>query len=283
MSAGDFIPVGGAAVAEAPIKGEIVTDPKRIEQIRAEHKVDLDPFVDAAMSITVETAEDAEGATEVLTEIARRKKALESERKKLARPVDDAKKAIQNLFNGLKAPLDEAREILEPKVIAFQEAEDRRIAKENAERERENIERMKAEQARIDAERAEAKRLADEAAAAAREASERMASEQSAQAEVEALAAAERARQAEQELAIKREEQPAFELAEREEAITTVQTARGSATRRKVWTFEVTDPSSVPRQFLTVDEKAIRAAVKDGEREIPGVRIFEESSLAVRG
>ncbi len=59
----------------------------------------------------------------------------------------------------------------------------------------------------------------------------------------------------------------------------TIRTAGGSATMVTSWQFEITDPDSVPRQFLKVDETAIRKAVRDGLREIPGVRIFEESNF----
>lgn len=48
------------------------------------------------------------------------------------------------------------------------------------------------------------------------------------------------------------------------------------------WTFEVTDGNQVPREYLMVDEKKVAAAVKDGKREIAGVRIFEKTGLSVR-
>lgn len=66
------------------------------------------------------------------------------------------------------------------------------------------------------------------------------------------------------------------------EKATTVRTAEGSAIQRTQWTFEVVDPALVPREYLTVDEKAIRAAVKAGVREIPGVRIYEEFVTVIR-
>ena len=50
----------------------------------------------------------------------------------------------------------------------------------------------------------------------------------------------------------------------------------------KTWAFEITDASTVPRAYLIVDEKAIRQAVRDGVRTIPGVRIYQEESLRVR-
>lgn len=66
------------------------------------------------------------------------------------------------------------------------------------------------------------------------------------------------------------------------ERATTVRTAKGSAIQRTQWTFEVVDPLLVPREYLMVDEKAIRAAVRAGVREIPGVRIYEEFVTVIR-
>ena len=59
----------------------------------------------------------------------------------------------------------------------------------------------------------------------------------------------------------------------------TIRAASGSATMVKTWKYEVIDPDIVPREFTMIDEKAIRAAVKDGIREIPGVRIFEDTNV----
>lgn len=48
------------------------------------------------------------------------------------------------------------------------------------------------------------------------------------------------------------------------------------------WTHRVTDPDKVPRQYLMVNEAAIKAAVKGGTRTIPGVEIFEAAKTAIR-
>jgi hypothetical protein len=52
---------------------------------------------------------------------------------------------------------------------------------------------------------------------------------------------------------------------------------------RERWVFEVTDPDRVPREFLMVDERLIRAEVnaKEGLAKIPGVRIW--STLKPQG
>jgi len=63
----------------------------------------------------------------------------------------------------------------------------------------------------------------------------------------------------------------------------TVRADTGSATIKKVWTFQVENPALVPEQYKVVDEHRIRAAIASGIREIPGVRIYLEPQVAVRG
>lgn len=48
------------------------------------------------------------------------------------------------------------------------------------------------------------------------------------------------------------------------------------------WVHEVTDAAQVPREYLMVNEAAIKAAIAGGRREIPGVRIFEQVRTAIR-
>lgn len=281
----DFQRAGGTAVAPEPqaetVTGQIVT-PEEVAAIKAEREEKINPFVDSAKSITIEDAEDAEGATEVLAEIARRLKSLEEERKGLVAPINEAKNRVQNLYNGLKAPLEEARNILQPKLIAFQEAEEERVRQENIKREQELQAKRRAEEERIAAGRKAALEASKAATAEAQKATEALAETGDAEAEAKALEAAEAARIAAEELAAKREERPAFELAEREEASATVKTTSGSFTVKKVWTGEVVDESLVPREYLVVDQTKINAAVKAGQRSIPGVNIYQKSIGSTR-
>lgn len=50
----------------------------------------------------------------------------------------------------------------------------------------------------------------------------------------------------------------------------------------KRWVFEITDSSLIPKEFLMVNEVAIRQAVLAGERTIPGVNIFQSESISLR-
>jgi len=72
-----------------------------------------------------------------------------------------------------------------------------------------------------------------------------------------------------------------------EEAVTALQAisekpkATGVHTVKR-WTYEVIDVTSVPEEFLAVDDTEVKAAIKGGVREIAGLRIYQDESLAVR-
>ena len=56
----------------------------------------------------------------------------------------------------------------------------------------------------------------------------------------------------------------------------------GKSATRKVWAFEVEDVAKVPLHYLRVDVVAINEAIRNGIREISGVRIYQKNTLQVR-
>lgn len=52
--------------------------------------------------------------------------------------------------------------------------------------------------------------------------------------------------------------------------------------QRSVIRFELVDLSQVPRDYLCLDEARVREAIKAGVRDIPGLRIYEDKTLAIR-
>lgn len=48
------------------------------------------------------------------------------------------------------------------------------------------------------------------------------------------------------------------------------------------WRFEVVDPNRLPNGYWKIDETAIKAAIADGIRDIPGVRIYAEPVTTFR-
>lgn len=61
-----------------------------------------------------------------------------------------------------------------------------------------------------------------------------------------------------------------------------VQTTTGKAIATKVWKYEITDESKLPREYLQPDPGAIQKAVREGAREIAGCRIFEDTQVSFR-
>jgi hypothetical protein len=84
-------------------------------------------------------------------------------------------------------------------------------------------------------------------------------------------------------------DQAAKVVAMRPSELAKTTTASGvTATLKTEWAFEIEDAKRIPLETLRpyIDtaaiEKAVRAAVKIGARDIPGVRIFEQSKAMVR-
>jgi len=64
---------------------------------------------------------------------------------------------------------------------------------------------------------------------------------------------------------------------------TGAKTAVGIIYAASRWDFELTNLAEVPREFLCLDTKAVRAAIDAGTREIAGLRISETMGLIAKG
>lgn len=218
-----------------------------------------------AESLEVTNAEEATVAAGFLKDFKVKKKAADEERRKITDPLNASLKAVNALFKDVVAPLEAADQIVRGKVGEYQ-AEQARVAAEaqaKAEAEKRELERLAAE----DRQRAER---------AAAELREEAAKEQN-----------EKAKAAAEEAAFKAEEQAREQR--QAEASLQAQAVKAKAptklagvSTRRTWKFEVVKPYDVPREYLKINEQAIRSAVSDGVRDISGVRVFEEESVVVR-
>ena len=186
-------------------------------------------------------------------------KVIETKRVAEKDPFLQASREVDGFFKPMADTLDKAKKQLEAPCGSYLRA------KADAER--------KAREAREAAARAEAERAIQEAQAA--EAANRPADSDA------ALTRAVEAEQIAQQAARAAEARPADMARTRGEM--------GSvATLRTVWDAEITDLAAVPldqlRAFLSRDtiEKAVRAFVRNGGRQLAGVRIFENSTATVR-
>lgn len=67
-----------------------------------------------------------------------------------------------------------------------------------------------------------------------------------------------------------------------EEVTASTKTEHGSTYQLTSWQIEVTDISKVPAQYLMVNEKAVKAALKAGVNEIPGIKATEIKTTHLR-
>lgn len=118
---------------------------------------------------------------------------------------------------------------------------------------------------------------------------ERIAAEERAKAEAEARRAAEEAAKA-------TDLDAAFEAEQRAQAAVVAQTVKAPeirsayghlATERKTWVYEVTDMAAVPRQFLMLNDAAVKAHIKARQKDhppapVPGIAFKEQSVTVVR-
>ena len=72
------------------------------------------------------------------------------------------------------------------------------------------------------------------------------------------------------------------ELVEKlEDKIELVAPRVGESSTVKRWTFEVEDIHKIPREYLLVDQVEINRAIRNGARDIKGIRIFQKESVRV--
>ena len=57
----------------------------------------------------------------------------------------------------------------------------------------------------------------------------------------------------------------------------------GNTRTTKFWTFEVQDLGKVSTQYLSINSVAVREAIRNGVREIPGLTIFQDERLSIVG
>lgn len=223
-------------------------------------KANLAIFVAPIKQIAVLDDQSMKSALEVAKESKAYAKKIEEIRTTLVKPLNDRVKEINSYAKSLQAPLDEAESHLKSELRKYEMALEKIRAEEF----------KKAEAARLEAlKKAEQERKAKEEAAKK-------------EAELDSLfGEAKSTSSIELESKIDEEIVNAQIKAEHKASVKNIESQKVKGASR-VWIFEITDSNLVPRDFLMVDERKIRAAVAEGAREIAGVKIFEETKIAIR-
>ena len=58
--------------------------------------------------------------------------------------------------------------------------------------------------------------------------------------------------------------------------------AGGSMTVKKIWKFTIVDEKLIPNEYRIVSEQLINEAIRNGAREISGVKIYEDKVVSIR-
>lgn len=226
-----------------------------------------------AQQTNIEVIDDAteQKAIDFLSAVKSRFSRIEQLRKFFVGPLNDQVKAINNKFKMQLAPLEEMEAQVKGVLTNYMREKERKAqeAAEQARKEREAQERI--EQEKMEA----ARRAQEEAMAkASRARSEEKRKELEAKAEAARL---------EQEEAQKRIDEQVTTLVEA--PAKSVRANGGLLVSKKTWTFEVTDEDLLMKKcpnLFVLDTKAVNALIQGGEREIPGLKIFQETSVNLR-
>lgn len=269
-----------------PVEGEIILPAavKRQEEAITEARSAVEVAVARAEQVQVRNQEEANAAAGILKNLSKQRRDIEASRKELVGPIKEHAKKIDEKFRTVREPVEAAEKVLKGKIQSYTDeverlrrAEEERLRREVAEREA----AQRAERERAEAEARAAREKAEAEARAAEEEARRVAQADADSAAAQAALEAAEAKAAELDEA-KLQEQTLDALPDLPVPVPVVAEAPKveGVQMRKVWTFEVESVALIPAEYLVVDEKKIRQAVRDGVRDIPGVRIFKESQVA---
>ncbi len=260
-----------------------------------------------AENLKVEKAEDLVLANQTFKRAQALRKDIESNRKDLIFPFQDFVKQVNVLAKECGQAGEQAELIISEKILAYNEkVELERQAEAEKEKARLEAQRLQEEQERMarEAEEARLRKIETDRltkiAAEQEEARKAIANEQNAnkrkQAEIEAKRIEEEgkleAKRVELEQQKRAMEQQHKDIdvqkaemdrqaqakidAEKQEAIDKANKVKGL---RSDWTFEILDENLVVRELCSPDSKKINAAIKQGARELAGLKIYQEKRI----
>lgn len=228
-------------------------------------KAEIQEVVATVSAITIITAEDVTKGTKALKDVQAITKKVEDLRKEIVGPYNDYVKQINALAKEFVAPVQEAKDLIKRKLVEFNDEQERIRKAREAELAQKEADALAKAEADKKAKEEEQKARLDEI--------ERTQGKQARMAEEAKLGLSD----------LEGDETPENdELAKIQadrERLQKEQESKNVKGTRTVTLFEVTDPNLVPRAYCIVDEGLIREAVKAGVKEIPGVKVREETRV----
>lgn len=228
-----------------------------VEQAEESKVADLSMIDEFVKTHKITNQETLLEATEFLAKAKRAIKLYNEKRLDLTRGLKSTVKKIEEIFKAKTNPLDDAISKLSQSILDYnREAEKQRLKEAQEKAEQERLARIKEAEEKAESARLSASIFGDDD-------------------EEEVVA------EAEQKVEEVKQEVVKVEPVK----MAPVRTMSGTSSIRKDWTFEVIslDELAKNRSDLVIENSvAIRQAIRNGEREIPGLRIFQKETLSVR-
>lgn len=199
-----------------------------------------------AESIIIKNADDNQNMTNLIAEVVKKKKEIKAKRDAIVSPIKNSIKLIDEEMNKVLKPLELIEDLGKKAIGNYYLAEKEKERKEEEKARKEAEEKIRKENL--------AKKMA----------SKNELTSELAKARVEEIT------------------DKAMEKV-REVKTATISDKGTHVVTRMIWSYEVEDEKKVPREYLQINPSAISTAVRNGVREIAGVKIFEKPSIAVGG
>jgi hypothetical protein len=234
--------------------------------------------------MTVTDVTSGQQAVEAAKQVKALMKKLEGKRKELLDPINARAKAIRDYASEIEAPLLRAEQHIKAQLVAFEERQERirQEARREEERKRQEIERKAAEERAAREAEIAAKRQAELDAIKEKEFEDDLFGDGAVDGDAERRAAEARAAEAEAQARAEAETQAKIREIEASQRQYDINANRLKNTK-KAWKCEATNLDEVPRHFLTItlNTQAVLAAARGGTTSIPGVRLWQETQVAI--
>lgn len=222
-------------------------------------KADITAYVEPTKNIVVNSQDTQAGAMTSVREIKSWQKKVEEVRDSLVRPLNEQVRLINSYAKEISDPLGRAETHIKTQLTYWERELAKKRAEEAARIERERQAKEEELRKKLAEEKAQVKEIGNQLY------SESPIETAKAVAQVETQAIKEK---------FKLEQETRAEM----KAVDNMKVSGA----KKVWKFDVLDPDLVPRKYCSVEQKLIRSAIAQGVREIPGLKIYEDISIAIR-
>jgi seryl-tRNA synthetase len=200
-------------------------------------------------SIEVKIANDNElaDATELLKLVKLKMKQIEERRVSLVKPLNDYIKNLNAEFKPFKEKAEEIKKLMESEILRYNKIREERLRIEAEEKRKAELQRLKEEE--------EKSRLLG-----------KVFDDSNQDVIADAL-------------------KTQHDKLENKDIVVDagIKTDDVNTSIRKQWTYEITDENQVPRDYCSPDHYKIQTAIKNGVREVSGIRIYEKEIVVSRG